>query len=107
MPGFLLHEGAIVICLHGGMAEPVAPNPRVTVSGQPITTQPYPYTIGGCADPPPPFGTGPCTVGEWVTGAVRVMASGVPVLLQDSEAVCVLPGTGLEVVYTQMRVKGT
>ena len=107
MPGFLLHEGATVICLHGGMAQPTVPDPRVMVSGQPITTQPYPYTIAGCADPAPPFGTGPCTVGTWITGAERVMASGVPVLLQDSQAVCVLPGTGLEVVYTQTRVKGT
>lgn len=107
MPGYLLHEGAEVICLHGGMAQPTAPDSRVTVSGQPITTQPYPYTIGGCGDPAPPFGTGPCAVGTWITGATRVTASGVPVLLQDSQAVCVLPGTGLEVVYTQTRVRGT
>ncbi len=107
MPGYLLHEGATVICLHGGMAQPIVPNPRVMVSGQPITTQPYPYTIAGCIDPPPPFGTGPCTVGMWITGAERVMASGVPVLLQDSQAVCVLPGTGLEIIETQVRVKGT
>jgi len=107
MTGFLLHEGAIVMCLHGGMAQPTAPNPRVMVSSQPITMQPYPYTIAGCADPAPPIGTGPCTAGTWITGAERVMASGVPVLLQDSQAVCVLPGTGLEVVSTQTRVKGT
>jgi len=43
----------------------------------------------------------------WITGAERVMASGVPVLLQDSQAVCVLPGTGLEIIETQVRVKGT
>ncbi len=107
MPGYLLHEGAVVMCLHAGMAQPTAPDSRVMVSGQPITTQPYPYTIAGCLDPPPIFGTGPCTVGTWITGATRVMASGVPVLLQDSQAVCVLPGTGLEIVYTQTRVRGT
>ena len=27
MAGFLLHEGALVMCLHGGQATPSAPNP--------------------------------------------------------------------------------
>ena len=36
MPGFLLHVGATVLCAHGGQAQPTVPNPRVTVSGQPI-----------------------------------------------------------------------
>ncbi len=31
MPGFLLHEGATVMCLHAGQAEPTVPDPRVTV----------------------------------------------------------------------------
>lgn len=35
MPGFLLHLGATVLCSHAGQATPVAPNPRVLVSGQP------------------------------------------------------------------------
>lgn len=107
MPGFLLHEGAEVMCLHGGDAQPVLPNPRVTVSGQPIVTQECVYMVGGCAMPPPIVGTGPCAVCTWVTAATRVTASGIPVLLQDSQAVCVLPGTGLLITVTQTRVKGT
>ena len=35
MPGFLIHVGASVLCSHGGQAKATAPNPRVTVSGQP------------------------------------------------------------------------
>lgn len=107
MPGYLLHEGAMVICMHGGTAQPIVPNLRVQVSGQPITTQAYPYMIAGCGDPPPPTGSGPCAIGTWITGATRVTASGIPVLLQDSQAICFLPGTELEIVSTQMRVKGT
>ncbi len=107
MPGFLLHEGAVVECMHAGTAEPTAPNPRVTVSGQPITTLACPYTVAGCLDPPPIIGNGPCSICTWIMGATRVTASGVPVLLQDSQAICVLPGTGLLIVETQVRVKGT
>jgi hypothetical protein len=36
-----------------------------------------------------------------------VRAGGVPVLLQDSQAICAPTGTGLNVVVTQVRVKGT
>lgn len=106
MPGFLLHVGAVVSCMHVGQAEPTMPNSRVTVSGQPIVTQTCVYTVAGCVLPPPILGNGPCTVCTWVTAAERVTASGIPVLLQDSQAVCVLPGTGLIVEETQVRVKG-
>lgn len=36
MPGFLVHQGANVVCTHMGQATPVTPFPRVKVSGQPI-----------------------------------------------------------------------
>lgn len=107
MPGFVLHQGATVLCLHGGQATPTAPNPRVSVSGQKITVQPVPYTIAGCALPPPPSGNGPCVTAAWTTGALRVKASGQPVLIQGSQAVCAPTGTGVTVVATQTRVKAT
>jgi hypothetical protein len=106
MPGFLLHVGAVVQCMHAGQAQPTAPNPRVTVSGQPIVTQAAPFVIAGCALPPPPAANGPCVTAQWVTAAVRVKANGMPVLLQDSQAVCTPTGTGLMVSTTQVRVKG-
>ena len=105
MPGFLLHVGATVLCLHGGQAQPTAPNPRVRVSGQPIVTQTTTYTVAGC-----PFVVGtapsPCLTAQWVMAATRVRAGGVPVVLQDSQAVCAPNGTGLNVLVTQVRVKG-
>ena len=70
MPGFLLHQGAVVLCMHGGQAQPTVPSPRVKVSGQPITTQPAPYTVAGCPFPPP--SGGPCVTAQWVTAATRV-----------------------------------
>ena len=107
MPGFLLHVGATVLCAHAGQAQPTVPNPRVRVGGQPIVTQPMPYVVAGCTLPPPPLANGPCVTAQWVVGAVRVTANGQPVLLQDSQAICAPTGTPLNVLVTQVRVRGT
>ena len=105
MPGFLLHAGATVLCMHGGQAQPTAPNPRVRVGGQPIVTQAAPHAVAGC-----PFNVSgspvPCVTAQWVSAATRVRAGGVPVLLQDSQAVCAPNGTGVSIVMTQTRVRG-
>ena len=103
MPGFILHQGATVLCMHGGMAQPTAPNPRVMVSGQPITTQSAPYTVAGCPFAPSSVPT-PCVTGQFIIAATRVRASGIPVLLQDSQAVCTPNGTGVNIIVTQVRV---
>lgn len=106
MPGFLLHQGATVLCLHGGQAQPTTPNPRVTVGGQAVTTQAAPYSVAGC--PFAPGGTPqPCVTAQWVSAAIRILAGGAPVLLQDSQAVWTPNGTGVTVVTTQVRVRGT
>lgn len=105
MPGYLLHIGAVVICAHAGQAQPVAPDQRVTVGGQPIATQPSPYVISGCI-----FNVlgvlVPCVTAQWVSAATRVRAGGAPVLLQDSQAVCAPNGTPVIVMSTQTRVRG-
>ena len=106
MPGFLLNATSTVICAHGGQAQPTVPSPRVRVMGVPVTTQGPPYVIAGCANPPPPVNVGPCILGNWVTAALRVKASGMPVLLQSSQAICVPTGTPLVVVVANARVKG-
>ena len=106
MPGFLLHLGATVMCSHAGQAQPTAPQPRVLVSGQPVTTLSAPYVVAGCALPPPPAANGPCLTAQFVMGATRVFAEGVPILLLDSQAICVPTGTPLIVAVTQTRVTG-
>lgn len=107
MPGFLLHVGATVLCAHAGQAQPTAPNPRVTVSGQPTVTMAAPYVVAGCALPPPPNGNGPCVTAQWITGATRITSNGQPLLLLDSQAVCTPTGTPLMIVVTQTRATGT
>ena len=105
MPGPLLTVGAVILCAHGGTAQATAPNPRVMASGQPVVTLAAPHVVAGCvfnvAGAP-----SPCITANWVVGAVRVLATGMPVLLMDSQAVCAPNGTPVIVAFTQPRVIG-
>jgi hypothetical protein len=107
MPEPLLHDGATVRCMHppGGEARPMVSNQRVRVGGKPIVTRASTYTISSC----PLTGTPnpPCATAQWQTSARRVRAGGAPVLLKNSQARCLPTGTGLKIVATQSRVKGT
>ncbi len=107
MAGFLVHQGATVLCLHTGQAQPVTTDEHVKLGGQPVAVQSSAYTIAVCTLPPPTAGNGPCTTAKWTTAAAHVRAGGVPVLLQDSQAICAPSGTGLSVLVTQTRVKGS
>ncbi|TDV48766.1 hypothetical protein [Actinophytocola oryzae] len=104
MPGFLVQAGAVVTCSHGGQAQPTTVQPRVRLSGAPLLPATTVHTVAGCSFTPPQ-GNGPCVSAQWV-GAVRVRASGVPVLLADSRSVCTPTGTPLVVTVTQQRVRG-
>jgi hypothetical protein len=104
MPGYLLAASASVLCMHGGRALPTAPLPRVQLGGQPAVGQAAPWTVAGCPFVPP--AAGPCVTAQWVVAATRVVSGGVPLLLQDSVAVCAPTGTGLQVLMTQTRAKG-
>src|ERR1700722_16268282 len=104
MPGFLVHVGATVTCSHGGQAQPMVPNPRVAVMGQPTVTIAGPYVVAGCALPPPPAANGPCVTAQWVSGSVRVTSNGQPLVVLSSQAICVPTGTPLLIVATQTRV---
>jgi hypothetical protein len=105
MPGALLHQNATILCAHGGQVQAVTPSPRVRVAGQAAVTMASPHSVAGC-----PFnvagGPVPCVTAQWVTGAARVRSGGVPVLLQDSQAVCAPNGTPVSVVVAQPRVRG-
>ena len=105
MPAPILHLGATVLCSHAGQATPMAPFPRVLLSGQPVATLSSPYAVAGCALPP--SAGGPCVSGQWVVGAVRVLAGGMPVLLMTGSSVCAPTGTPLVPVVAQTRVLGT
>jgi hypothetical protein len=104
MPGFLLHVGANVACAHQGLATPTRADPRVLVNGQPALPLPGIWSVVGCAMPPPPGGNGPCVTAQWLTGSMRVLASGQPLLLFDSQALCAPTATPVMVRAAQTRV---
>ena len=105
MPAPILHLGATVLCTHAGQAMPMAPFPRVTVSAQSVVTLTSPYAIAGCALTGSP--TPPCLTGQFVTGAVRVLAGGAPVATLMSQSVCIPTGTPMLPLMAQMRVLAT
>jgi hypothetical protein len=102
MPGPILHLGATVMCPHGGQAMPTAPVPRVLVMGQPVATIAAPYAVAGCPFVPP--APGPCVTGQWILGALRVLAMGQPVAIQSGVSICVPTGTPLLPLVAQTRV---
>lgn len=102
MAGFLLHQGAVVMCLHGGQAMPSAPNPSVTLTGMPTATIAVPYTVAGCPGIPPL--TPPCVIGQWVLGTLRVTSFGQPLVVQSGVALTAPGAATLLPVTMQMRV---
>jgi hypothetical protein len=104
MASFVLHQGATVLCAHGGAAVPLAPNPRVMLSGQPVVTIASAYGIENCPLPSPPAANGPCATAHFTTTSTRVRVMGSPVLLKNSASVCVPTGTPLRPTTTQTRV---
>ena len=102
MAGFLLHQGAVVMCLHGGQAMPTAPNARVMVSGMPTATIAIPWTVAGC--PGIPSAVPPCVTGQWVMGTMRVTSTGQPLVVQTGVAVTAPGAATLMAVTMQTRV---
>jgi hypothetical protein len=104
MPGFLIQQGATVMCVHGGQAMPTVPSPSVLLDGMPATLLPEPWVVAGC--PGIPTTVPPCVTAEWIVGSVRVTSFGQPLVIQSGVAVCAPTGTPLLPVITQERVTG-
>jgi uncharacterized Zn-binding protein involved in type VI secretion len=105
MPGFLIQQGATVMCVHGGQAMPAVPSPAVTLDGLPAATIGDPWTVVGCPGVLPPVP--PCVTAQWVVGTTRVTSDGQPLVIQTGEAICTPAGTPLLPVLTQVRVTAT
>jgi hypothetical protein len=103
--GYLVQQGATVICAHGGQARPATPAPRVKLSNQAAVALPPPWTVSGCALPP--NAGGPCATATWSVGTTRVTSMGQPLVIQGGTASCVPTGVPLTVVVAQVRVKAT
>jgi hypothetical protein len=105
MPAHILHLGASVLCTHAGQATPLTPFPRVLLSGQPVVTLSSPYAVVACALTGTP--TPPCVTGQWMVGAARVLAGGVPVATMAGVSTCIPTGTPMLPVAAQTRVLAT
>jgi hypothetical protein len=93
------------MCSHAGSAQPLAPFPRVLLSGQPAVTIASPYAVAGCALTGTP--TPPCVTGQWLSGAVRVLAGGTPLATMTGASTCVPTGTPMLPMSAQPRVLAT
>lgn len=102
MPGFLLHQGAVVMCLHGGQAMPTAPNPSVTLMGMPSATITTPWVVAGCPGILPPVP--PCVTAQWLLGTLRVTSFGQPLVVQSGVALTAPGAVTLMPVTMQTRV---
>lgn len=105
MPGPIVQLGATIMCAHAGQATATAPFPRVLLGGQPVVTLATPYVIAGCALSGTP--TPPCVTGQWVAGAVRVLAGGTPVAIQTGTSITTPTGTPMLPLVVQPRVLAT
>lgn len=103
--GYLVQQGATVICAHAGQAQPSTPAPRVSLAGSKAVALPSPWTVSGCSLPPQ--AGGPCATATWSVGTVRVKSMGQPLVIQGGTATCVPTGVPLTVTVAQVRVKAT
>lgn len=102
MAGFLIQQGATVLCAHSGQATATAPNPRVLLSGQPSVLLSTPWVVAGCPLVPPPLP--PCVSGQWIVGTLRVTSNGQPLVVQSGQGISIPNGTPLLPVSMQTRV---
>lgn len=102
----LMHKDAVVSCAHAGRAEPSAVSLKVKVGGMPIVTQPAPYRISGCVQPPPSAGNGPCVTATWLGASLKIKADNIPVILVNSPSLCAPTGTPLQIGGSQQNVQG-
>lgn len=86
MPGFLLHVGATVQCMHAAPATAVTGNVRVFVNGTPAVTAADVFTVTGCPFTIPVPKPQPCVTIRWAP-AGRVFINGQPAVVQ-------VPGPG-------------
>ena len=105
MPGPMLTSVSSVQCAHVGVGTPATPDPRVMLGGLPAVTIATTYTIAACTFPAMTVGNSPpCVSAQFTTAATRVLATGQPVLLADSQGTSLPNGTPLVVLPSQPRV---
>ncbi|MBL0158374.1 MAG: hypothetical protein IPP47_14915 [Bryobacterales bacterium] len=115
MASLLINTTSQGICAHRGSAKPVAPLPRVLLSGAPAVPQQPPWPVIGCTVPllfgsgptgqqHPIIGILPCFLVTWVTATTRVKSMGQPLLLADSQGIAQPNGLPVVLLPGQFRV---
>ena len=108
MPGPVLHAGTVATCPHGGALTIVPANPRVVVGGMPAAVISDQGLVAGCAFTVPGPKPQPCVTTRWIAGATRVLAGGMPLLINPCVALCLsveqIPGGPPIITGSQARV---
>jgi hypothetical protein len=114
MPGPVLHSGAVASCPHGGSLQIMAASTRVVLGGLPAAVLTDPGMVAGCPfqiPVGPVIKPQPCITTRWIAGATRVLANGLPVLINPPVALCLsaeqIPGGPPMISSSQMRVIAT
>ncbi len=81
MPGFLLHVGAVMTCMHQGPATVAPTQPRVVVSGQPVANIAAQIAVAGCVFTVPGPKPQPCVLIRWSMPSTRFLVNGQPAAL--------------------------
>jgi hypothetical protein len=111
MPGPVLHTGANASCPHGGVVSIVVASPRVLLGGMPAAVLTDQGLVAGCVFTLPNGKPQPCVTTKWIAGATRMMANGVPLLINPCVALCLsaeqIPGGPPTISSSQTRVVAT
>lgn len=114
MPGPVLHTGTTAMCPHGGQLQIIAASPRVLVSGMPAAVITDQGLVAGCPFQVP-VGAGtkpqPCVTTKWIVASTKVLANGMPVLINPCTALCLsaeqIPGGPPTIAASQVKVIAT
>jgi hypothetical protein len=82
-----MHEGALFVCPHFGLAKVIPTQARVLVSGRPVATALDQYPVAACMFTVPGPKPQPCTKIEWTAPAGRVTVNGAAPILAASGGV--------------------
>jgi hypothetical protein len=89
----------------------VVASPRVMVNGMPAAVLTDQGLVAGCVFTVPPAKPQPCVTTRWIAGATRVVANGVPLLINPCVAICQsaeqIPGGPPIITGSQTRVIAT
>ena len=91
MPGFLLHVGAEMKCLHQALAVIAPSQLRVLVGGKPVATMTSKIKVVACPFTVPGPKPQPCLTVKWSMPTTRVLIGGKPALVQAGPG----PGAGV------------